>query len=177
MVAVESNTLLASKDPEIRQNAARMLGLLGDERAVEPLIEALSSELHMIAAGAAAGALGRLRDPRSVPVLLKRLAVCDPDTVQTVVAGIVRMGDAGREELLKALRSDDKHTRRNAAHILARVGLPVADPLIGFLEGDDPGLKQLAAWALAQMSGEFFFGQDVEKWRKWLADKRRGGVN
>ena len=51
--------------------AARALGEIGDERALEPLIEALSGPVDRVAAEA----LGRLGDPRAAPALRAYLAV------------------------------------------------------------------------------------------------------
>ena len=65
-------------DDDIPEFAARVLGEIGDERAVEPLIEALSYdeggwhdyEVHV----AAAEALGNIGDKRAVEPLIKVLS-------------------------------------------------------------------------------------------------------
>ena len=52
-----------SQDSQIRQFVAYLLGQTGDSRAIEPLIDALQDE-HVGVRGAAANALGTIRDPR-----------------------------------------------------------------------------------------------------------------
>jgi phycocyanobilin lyase alpha subunit len=56
----------------LRRNAARALGKLGDQRAVEPLIQCLESD-DVYVREAAAQSLEMLGDSRSVPPLLKLL--------------------------------------------------------------------------------------------------------
>src|SRR6185503_9522151 len=58
-----------TRDRTARDQAAIALGTLGDARALEPLLEALSGEKS----AAAATALGRLGDPRAVEPLLEVL--------------------------------------------------------------------------------------------------------
>ncbi|MBI3947594.1 MAG: HEAT repeat domain-containing protein [Armatimonadetes bacterium] len=64
--------------PRRRAAAAEALGRLGDARAVEPLLNALSSGATVRAA--AARALGRLRDPRAIRPLCRMMGEEDPLT-------------------------------------------------------------------------------------------------
>ena len=59
-------------DTFIRGRAAQTLGLVGDSRAVEPLIQALSDADRWVRM-AAAWALGRLGDARAVSKLIQAL--------------------------------------------------------------------------------------------------------
>jgi HEAT repeat protein len=91
-----------TEDLIVRGRAALMLGKIGDVRAVDGLIDVLTSagyqtRLH------AAEALGKLGDPRAIKPLL-RIAANDHDTV----------GEAARAALTKLGYRDDEEDTREA---------------------------------------------------------------
>lgn len=83
------------KDPcsNVRSSAAEGLGKIGDSTAVEPLIDLLVDEEWV--AFFAAGALGRLRDPRAVSPLTRLAASARLDLQ---IAAVEALGEIGGEE-------------------------------------------------------------------------------
>jgi HEAT repeat protein len=82
--AVDALLTALTDDPEVRERVPDALGRLGDERATEPLIDALSADTPSDGSAAdtavrraAANALGNLGDPQAVEPLLA--ALDDPD--------------------------------------------------------------------------------------------------
>jgi HEAT repeat protein len=75
-----------------RENAASILGSVGDKRAVEPLIEALKDQLKSVRA-AAASSLGTLRDRRATLPLIEALSDPDPVTRANAVVSLGTMKD------------------------------------------------------------------------------------
>ncbi|MBI5209838.1 MAG: HEAT repeat domain-containing protein [Elusimicrobia bacterium] len=65
---------LKHADREVREHAVVALGFLEDRRAVEPLIEVLLEDPSWYARCQAADVLGRFKDARAVPALVKALA-------------------------------------------------------------------------------------------------------
>jgi HEAT repeat protein len=64
--------LLKNNDKDIRKFATDILGELAEPLAVQPLIDSLDDEDINVAAAAAEG-LGKIRDKRAIPELIKRL--------------------------------------------------------------------------------------------------------
>jgi len=64
--------LRTDPDPQVRADAARSLGEVGDERAVDALLAALHDPEETVRAAAAA-ALGKIGDPRAIPALTNLL--------------------------------------------------------------------------------------------------------
>jgi HEAT repeat protein len=69
-------TIDALDTPAARPGAIRVLGRLGDQRALRPLVQRLADEDGSVRA-AAASALGEIRDPRAVEPLIR--ATRDPE--------------------------------------------------------------------------------------------------
>lgn len=78
-----------NEDLIARARAALMLGKLGDQRAVDPLIEALDAPGHQARVNAAQS-LGKLGNKRAIPPLL-RIVQTEQDTFR----------DAARDALLR----------------------------------------------------------------------------
>jgi HEAT repeat protein len=143
---------LRGPDPAIREGVARVMGEVGDRRAVGPLLEALqgagdtgrnsAAALIQIADPAAvepliellgnqgeqvrlyaAYALGGLKDRRAVPALTRTLA-----DASSSVRGIAAhaLGQIGSRDatgpLVAALEDPSAHVRSTAASALARIG-------------------------------------------------------
>ncbi len=96
--------------PKIQRRAAETLGKLGDLRAVEPLIKALSGGNEC-----AATALGKLGDPRAVAPLIKALSGGDG----CAATALGKLGDPRAvEPLITALCSKNLSFRKAAAEAL-----------------------------------------------------------
>ncbi len=106
----------------IRTAAAKDLGTIGDQRAVEPLVKALKQDSDWPVRSAAAEALGKIGD------------------------------DSAVEPLVAALNDEKWAVRRAAALALGKIGGKKAvDPLINSLGDTDQDVRAAAAVALGQL--------------------------
>jgi hypothetical protein len=113
--AVEPLTVaLKSGQPNSRQAAAQVLGELGDKQAVDGLIESVQTDDSYAVRAAAATALGQLKDPKCIWVLVHTLRLRDETTSER---------QAGLEEL--------RHAITRALH---KIGSPLAKAVA---EGQD----------------------------------------
>lgn len=115
------------KNPARLALMVRALGNLGDRRAVGPLIETLDDPKTPPAVRAAAAeALGKLKDPDTLPTLFKALREREDDVYRSVEAAIVNFGTAAIEPLLGRLM--DWKSNPAAARALEKLGwTPVTD--------------------------------------------------
>jgi len=80
------------KSPLVRKSAATALGDLGDERAVEALIEALKDEDNFVRKMAAT-ACGKIRGRKAVEPLIEALADDDPFVRERATESLGKIGD------------------------------------------------------------------------------------
>jgi hypothetical protein len=126
---------------EVRRDAAKALGELGDPRALEPLIQALDAPpglegtAALLVRYAAAEALGDIKDTRAVDPLVR--ALDDPNDVvrRESAKALGKLKDPRAfEPLLRALRTEDYQTVGGAAEGLGDFGDPRAvEPLVELL--------------------------------------------
>jgi len=113
---------LTSADPSTRAAAARLLGEVGDPRAI-PEIRNLLSDDDPRVVGAACAALGRLGDADSTSRLLESLDRDEPAIVAGAVEGL---GDLGVREavphILPLLDSQEREVRLAAIVALGKLG-------------------------------------------------------
>lgn len=81
-----------NEDTIARGRAALMLGMLGDTRAVEPLIRALDAPGYQTPLYAAE-ALGKLGDARAIPALRRLLESAHDRFRDTALEALRRLGD------------------------------------------------------------------------------------
>ena len=147
---------LSHSSSAVRESAAKMLGNVGDERAVDPLIEALSDN-NADVREAAAEALGQLGDKQAVEPLIKALALenwkVHWKARGSVAKALGRLGDKRAvDPLIKVLSHGLFFVREAAAKALGRLGDKRAiDPLIKALSDDNSDVRKAAAWALGQL--------------------------
>lgn len=107
--------------------AAKALGVLGDARAVEPLISALSIQ-HWRVRCAAAQALGQLRDPRAVDALIAQVNLINSDRTSRLAAAEA-LGNIGDQRavppLVSMLRGEglDPAATQTLSNVLQRLGV------------------------------------------------------
>jgi HEAT repeat protein len=130
--------------------ATLVLGLIGDPRAVNPLIEA-TRDLH--SASEAAKALGEIGDRRAIPALREMVRLL-PSERHWAGWALARLGEPeGFELLIDVARSDLGWDQRRHA-ILALGGLRyrgAVEPLVKLLRDPNVHLRVAAARALGQI--------------------------
>ena len=145
-------SLFSHSSDATRDVIARLLGQLGDPRAVEPLIGALTGPDDEVQEAVAA-ALGRLGDPRAVEPLIGALTGPDDEVQEAVAAALGRLGDPRAvEPLIGALTGPDDEVQEAVLTALEQLGDPRAvEPLIGALTGPDGRVQEAVAAALGQL--------------------------
>jgi len=128
---------LRSGDAGTAAAAARLLGELGDRRAIPALRTCLDREDSLVV-GAAAGALGKLGDRES----LSRIAPLVDSEEPALAGGAAEaLGALGHKEavgsIIKLLETEDNRARLTAIIALGRLGDGAAVPALERLQ-DDP---------------------------------------
>lgn len=137
----------------VRAHAAYALGLIGDPRAVPPLLKALGDPDHVLRIQAT-GALGRLRAREAVPKMIEALE--DPhELVRQVAATALGVLDDPSAEpaLRRALADQESGVRVQAALALGRLGAQGARESLTKLADEDPAptVRQAARAALRRL--------------------------
>ncbi len=144
-------------------HAIEALGDVGDERAIEELLEALGDDdpdiaratSHAICARDADYACERLADALASPN--RRLA-------ETAAAALVRMGEFAEDYLVSQLGSPTPQARRLAAESLGSIGdEKLKDVLLPLLTTEpDPEVRTAVASALARVDGDIA-AQEIQR--------------
>lgn len=113
--------LKSSPDEESRENAALVLGLIKDYRAVDPLVDCLGNDTPRMRKVAAA-ALGSLGRRRAVEPLIAALENSDEGVSEAAREAIIRIGEGAIEPLVGGLKDHDENRRRNAIRVLDMMG-------------------------------------------------------
>jgi HEAT repeat protein len=143
--------VLVYDDEDLRVSVMAALGRLGDERAVEPLLEALQGgqEYHEDEEElreAAARALGQIGGERTIAGLVKALHDEDSDVRSAVAEALGEDGEEAVEALLGALNDKEDDVRLKAAKALGRLGDDVlSGGLVKALSRDDDFVRRKAA--------------------------------
>lgn len=165
----ENIAALRDEDWAIREEAATSLGLLRDDRAVEPLL-VLLRDADRAVRQAAIGALTLIGEP-AVPALTA--CVLHPEAgVQEAAVGILaHIGDhRSVPVLLQSLKSQNWIVRSQAAKALGRIGAAEAVPvLLPLLQDKVKAVRVEVGLALAQL-GPAALSELVEalKHSEWL---------
>lgn len=127
--------LLRTGDDQVRQFAAYLLGQTGDERTVEPLLDALNDP-HPGVCGAAANALGKLGDLRAQPRLRALLDSDHPQVGVWAAYALTCLGDDQFHRIVTALTHPLVDVRRSGILALHQLGDPRAIPPLLTMRGD-----------------------------------------
>jgi HEAT repeat protein len=132
--------------------AIEALGEVGDERAVEELIEALGDDDSDVARAASHAVIARDPDYAS-DRLADALASPNRRLAETAAATLVRMGDDAVEALVSQLGSSSAQARRLAAESLGAIGgARLAGALVMLLDTDpDPVVRVAVAEAVTRL--------------------------
>ena len=112
---------LEGSDERAAYDAALRLALIGDETAVDPLIDAYGRESGMMRV-AAIKALGSIGDERALDVLLEALNDGDVNIRRNAASGLGNMGhESAIEPLIEASRDQDDWVRMDAIGSLKKI--------------------------------------------------------
>jgi len=127
----------------------RALGLIGDGRAVEPLIRALSDRDKAVRASAAE-ALGNIGDVRAIKPLIYAMRSMDRGLRFYATRALKAIGEPAVESLISALKSGDGELRKRAVSALGAIGDKRAiEALVPVLRDADRDIRRIAAGELA----------------------------
>ena len=114
---------LKHEDVVVRCNAAEVLGMIRDRRALKPLLSALEDE-HWWVRFRAATALGELGDAKAIPGLIATLDRSDHSLSSHVQDALWSTGEPAVEPLIGLLGSESVQVRQHAVTALARIEDP-----------------------------------------------------
>nr|CBH36822.1 hypothetical protein containing NACHT domain and HEAT-like repeats [uncultured archaeon] len=150
---------LAAKESFVRLSATFALGRIGSEKAVEPLITALTSDEDSYVRGSAADALGRIGSEKAVEPLISALSLDKERDVRASAASA--LGGIGSEKAVEPLitiltTAKESDVRVSAASALGGIGSEKAvEPLITILTTAEEGdVRASAASALGGIGSE-----------------------
>lgn len=149
--AVEPLITVLGKDEshEVRANAARALGKLGDRRATLALIEALQDPAWEVRSSAVC-ALERLEDPQAVLPLIALLQDRNGDVAYHATRVLGKLKDPRAVlPLVKMLWEDDRHLGPSLSAALGQLGEAAFEPLVETLKHGNSEARAQAALALA----------------------------
>ena len=136
----------------IQDAAAEALVQIGDP-AVEPLIEAMTpGRSGSVTRKWATKALGRLRNPRALEVLVRALKDQSRRVRDEAAGALAKFGSQAVEPLIAELADPRQEFRMRAVAALIKLGEPAIEPLIGALKSDDYVIASCAAKALGEIA-------------------------
>jgi len=144
---------LQDQNRSIRDEAAKALGELKDDRAVEPLISVLTEDDDNDVRGSAAISLGMINDTRALEPLIEALQDQESVVRSSAANGLGWLGDArAAEALIKALKDKSFEVRGLAAMSLGIIrDQQATEPLIEALQDARPEVRINAAVALGDI--------------------------
>jgi len=144
---------LSSDDPTMRLLSARAIGFIGADNSAVRLLHLLQDASYQVRREAII-ALGKLRDPASVPKLLAMSDVCDDNELYWIALSLQEIGSAGSPYLISHLEKS-KIKRTNLIEALGKIGGDGAlDCLIEIAISDNHDAKLEAITALGQLRDE-----------------------
>jgi HEAT repeat protein/energy-coupling factor transporter ATP-binding protein EcfA2 len=151
---------LDAKDSDVRCSAAEALGKIGSEKAIEPLIGALSTAKDSIVRLNAAEALEKIGSEKAVKPLIK--AFITEEDISVRLRAVLAFGTIGSEKAIEPLidalltAKDNILVRWGAAFALGQIGSEKAiESLINTIStAKDSIVRWSAAFALGQIRSE-----------------------
>lgn len=161
--------LKTSNSEKVRYNAARILGEMGDSRAVEPLIDVLRYDKNGSVRLYAARALGELGDCQATIFLIDSLR--NDRNVDVRVRAARALGRLGGEivvePLVEALNDENPQVCITATDALIEIGDVATDALMESLDHDKVNVRCDATRALGEIGNK----KAVDKVIKMLYDE------
>lgn len=154
---------LADPDPEIVETAAGLLGELRAKEAVPRLTKVLTSRTER--RYAAAWALGEIKDPASIPVLIDALSDGNAGVVKASTRALISIGRKATPALVAALPSSSGPPRKAMLRALEDIeDTRAEDVILEVLNREkDPEIQAAAARALAKCGTANSF-VPLERW-------------
>jgi HEAT repeat protein len=145
--------MIEHPDEQVRLGAARALGLMKNEAAVEPL-RAMLMNGEGAAVTVAAGALGQIGTPAATVALLAAVVDAEMSPRRHAALGALEMmGEPAVGPLTELLTSSrDATARQNSAEALGWIGSAQAtQALVDALQDGSEAVRGQAAWALGEI--------------------------
>jgi HEAT repeat protein len=149
-VAALSSAIRSDANESVRKTAVWALGQVGDEYAVDPLVDVLgdkSKEIRMRAAWSI-GNLGPKQAPRALVMMLRD---SDPEVRELTAWALYQIEDPSTaDEMNTALKSEtNKELQIAYIRALAAMGEKSIDAVRSLLTSSDPKVRSMAVRALA----------------------------
>ena len=173
---------LSSPDFETRRRAAMELHERGDHSGVPTMIEAMQVLTNQTERNNAVVALRIIKDPRSIPTLLR--ATSDPAAYVRSIA-LAALGELSATNAYDVIVSHVSDLENfggdlpmcpgdSACYALGALGNPRAIPVL-IRALDQERTQSQACQALEKLTGQTF-RYDVEKWKSWWKIRPSGDV-
>lgn len=137
-LAIEKKNGEGKPEAEQRRQKILELGATRDSRIVS-LLEPLASDYWISVREGVAEALGELRDPAGVPMLIQMLGDEVPEVRRLAIVSLGKVGDARAVVALVDVALQDPMFRFTASESVIRMGVGAVPALLDLLQGDDPG--------------------------------------
>ena len=140
-VLKEKGILISGKKADLiarlKWDNLRILGQIGDKRAVEPLIKALKDDRGHAVRRIAAYALGEIGDKRAVEPLIEMLEDEDQAVHRAAEIALKNIGKPAVEPLIEMLSGEDSDVRKSATEVLGWIGdARAVEPLVKMLSNE-----------------------------------------
>jgi HEAT repeat protein len=145
---------LKSEDPLTRESIAMVLGEVRDRRAVQPLLEALQDEDHLVLTSAAS--LVKIGDPDSVMPLVDLLSNRNEQIRLYAAYALGGLKDKrALKPLIGVLNDPSSSLRGVAAHSLGELGSRAAtEPLLALLDDSSDNVRLTVVYALGKLQDQ-----------------------
>lgn len=153
-VPILVDELEKTKDKKLRAGLIVILGRMGDKRATPLLMNALDENSDEIV-GAAAYALGKLKEEKSVSSLMPLLNHPNEYVRKTVTEALGRIGEPAVSVLVQEIRNMPLNTQYLAIKILGSIGgTEAVNALLDALKDDNEYIRLSAAESLSKLGNK-----------------------
>ncbi|MFH1102593.1 MAG: HEAT repeat domain-containing protein [Pseudomonadota bacterium] len=128
---------------------ASALGNIRDERAVEPLLEAMKLD-HLVLRNESADALIKIGGP-PVASLIREAFETESSSGDLALEVLIRIGCPAVNLLIKAVKEKSGDTRRKASTVLTQIGFPAIFPVMDLLSDNDLVIQEEAVRILTEI--------------------------
>ena len=167
-LSLEESNLISQKlvkilnddpNPDIRYDAARTIGEIKNDDAVNQLSVSLKNDTDWNVKSACAGALGKIGDKRGVrpleDILLTDAKIDSAWTRKRAAWALAEIGEDAIETLVSAFSDNEKATRLRASWALIKIGKPAVQALVLALKNIDKFVKERAALSLGWIGDDY----------------------